>query len=246
MVRPFTLGRLADVIRLSRAYRGITSEHVEEAMIVTKDRAIELLKQAEDMKLIKLDGLLFHPTILGNAFFEALRNDDRTKLDNIFGEYQPYRAMKNIISVRSASIAELKQTMGLTEVGVEIILRLVQYVSDDLCCVNERFYLRTKELPKLSSFSSSVQKVYSECCSYTQWGCSRDFVRLDKIAGCVCAELRLSLDDFSKLLEEASECGAWLEIHSEVAGYEFMPFSSRKLNPASYRKCYVRLGSDVR
>jgi hypothetical protein len=241
LVRPFTLGRLADVIRLTRVFQGITSDHVEEAMMVTRDRAVELLKQAEEMRLIKPDGFLYYSTSLGNAFFEALKNDDRMRLDDVLSGYAPYNTIKNILSRRSANIAELKKMTGLTEVATEIVLRLLQYVHDDFCSVNEEFFLRAKELPNLAEFLSSTRRAYQELNNYTQWGCSKDFVRLDKIAGYVCQELRLSADDFSRLLNEALKSSSFLEVHSEVVGYQFLPFAPRKLNSTSYRRCYIRL-----
>jgi len=235
------MSRLGDIIRLTRTFRGITSDHVEEAMMVTHDRAVELLKQAEEMKLIKPDGSLYHSTSLGNAFFEALKNDDRAKLDNIFSEYRPYISVKNILNTRSADTSELKKMTGLTEVAVEIVLRLIQYVRDDLCLMNEKYFIRAKELPKSYNFFSSIKKMYFELNKRTQWGCPKDFIRVDKIAGYVCSELRLSLDDFSKLLDAELESNAILEVHSEVASYQFIPFVRRKVNPATYRKCYLRL-----
>lgn len=240
-MRPFTLGRLADIIRLTRVFQGITSEHVEEAMMVTRDRAVELLKQAEEMRLIKLDGALYCSTNLGNAFAEALKNDDRIRLDRVLSEYAPYSAIKNIVSKRSTDIMELKKITGLTEVAIEVVLRLLQYARDDLCSMGEKFFLRTNELPKLDDFLSSVKRVYAELNNSILWGRPKEFIRVDKIAGNVCGELRLSIDDFSKLLDEVLESNSIVEVHSEVVGYQFMPFSRRKLNPASYRRCYMRL-----
>lgn len=241
MVRPFTLGRLADVIRLTRAYRGIASDHIEEAMMVTRSRAIELLKQAEDMKLVKLDGCMYYSTSLGNAFFEALKNSDRERLDNIFSEYSPYFAVKDVLSSRSATTSELKKMTGLTEVAIEIVIRLLQYTSDDLCSMDEKFFLRARELPSVDAFLLTIRRIYLEFNNHTQWGCPKDFIRLDKIAGHVCTEMRLSLDDFSRLLDKALESRSLLEVHSEVTGYQFMPFASRKLSPTAYRRSYMRM-----
>jgi hypothetical protein len=208
--------------------------------MVTRDRAVELLKQAEEMKLVKLDGCLYYSTNLGNSFFEALKNDDRIRLDNILSEYTPYLAIKNVLSERSADITELKKITGLTEVAIEIVLRLLQYVRDDLCSMDEKFFIRTNELPELKDFLSSIKRAYLEINSRAQWGCPKEFIRVDKIAGFVCVELRLSIDDFSKLLDEVLKYSCMLEMHSEVVGYQFIPFGG-KLNPASYRGCYIRL-----
>jgi hypothetical protein len=44
------------------------------------DRAVELLSQAEEMKLLRRDGELYYSSSLGNMFFEAYNNGDRAKL----------------------------------------------------------------------------------------------------------------------------------------------------------------------
>lgn len=220
---------------------GITPEVVEEAMIVSRDRAVELLKQAEEMKLIRLDGSLYYSTALGNAFFESFKNDDRTKLDTIFCEYPPYLRIKSILSQKSVSITELKKDTGLTEVAVEIILRLLQYVCDDFCIMNETFFLRTKELPTVETFLSILRKTYLELNTHRQWGCSKGFIRVDKIAEHVCMELRLSLGDFSRLLNDSLRSCSPIEMHSEVAGYQFLPFLRLQLSPRSFRRCYMIL-----
>lgn len=241
MVRPFTLSRLADVIRLARTANGLTSDDLEEAMMVTRDRAVELIRQAEEMKLIKAYGSSYHSTSLGNDFFEALKNDDSVKLDNTLSEYSPYLKVKSILSERSVSVGDLKRETGLTEVAIEIVLRLLHYVRDDLCSINEEFFLRTNEMPEVKSFLSAVKRTYLELSGCTQWGCPKNFIRVDRVATHVCAALRLSLDDFAKLLDKTIESSSFIEIHSEVASYQFMPFSRLKLNPTSYRRCYMRL-----
>jgi len=241
LVRPFTLSRLADIIHLAQAPQGITSDDVEEAMMVTRDRAVELVRQAEEMKLIRPDGSRYYSTNLGSVFFEALRNDDNTKLDNTLSEYPPYLKVRTILSEKSADMAELKGETELTEVAIEIVLRLLRYVHDDLCCINERFFLRVKELPEDKCFLSAVRKTYSELRGCAQWGCPEYFIRVDRIASRVCGELRLPIDDFAKLLNKTMNTSPHIEVHSEVASYQFMPFSRRKLDPKSYRKCYMRL-----
>ena len=241
MVRPFTLSRLADLIRLTRVYHGITSDVVEEAMMVTRNRAVELLKQAEEMKLFRLDGSIYYSTNVGNAFFEAVKNNDRVKLDSILSEYSPYFAVRDMLSQRSASLKELKKATGLSEVAVEIVLRLLRYVSDDLHSINERFFLRTGNLPDLTEFVSIIRRVYKELNRVTRWGQPKKFIRIDKIAGRTCTELRLSVNDFSQLLEKALGSCGFIEVHSEVASYQFMPFARRKIEPSSFRKCYLRL-----
>jgi hypothetical protein len=241
MVRPFTLGRLADIIRLARVFNGISSDHVENAMMVTRDRAVELLKQAAEMKLVRVDGSLYHSTSLGSAFFEALKSNDRTKLDNILSEYPPYFLVKNVLLERSADIKELKKITGLTEVAVEIILRLLRYVRDDFYSMHEKFFIRLKHQPDTMKFHTTLRNIYKEINRKMQWGQPKEYIRLDKIASNVCTELRISIDDFSSLLSQLLESSFGIEIHSEVAGYQFIPFSRRKLNPSLFRKCYLRL-----
>jgi len=241
VVRPFTLSRLADLIRLARAYRGLTSDLVEEAMMVTRNRAVELLEQAEEMKLLRAEGPTYYSTKLGNAFFEAVKNDDRVKLDDILSEYSPYFVIKDMLSQRSANLKELKKATGLSEVAIEIILRLLRYVSDDLYFMNDRFFLRTKNLPDLPEFVSTIRRIYEELNHIMRWGQPKNFIRIDKIAGRTCGELRLSVDDFSRLLEKALESCSFVEVHSEVASYQFMPFARRAIKPGSFRKCYLRL-----
>jgi hypothetical protein len=226
---------------LAQTLQGITADHVEDAMMVTADRAMELIKQAEEMKLIKPDGFLYCSTSLGNDFFESFRNCDNGRLDNVLCEYAPYLRIKKTLSETSANVAELRRQTGLTEVAIEIVLRLLHYIRDDFCCINERYFLRTKELPDCTSFLSTVRKIYSELSSYTQWGCSKDFIRVDRIASRVCSELRLSIDDFAGLLDRAMNTSSPVELHSEVASYQFIPFSQRGLDPKSYRKSYLRL-----
>ena len=241
MVRPFTLSRLADLIRLAQGYHGITSDIVEEAMMVTRNRAVELLKQAGEMKLLRVEGPTYYSTNLGNAFFEAVKNNDRVKLDNILSEYSPYFSIKDILSQQSANLKGLKKATGLSEVAIEIVLRLLRYVSDDLYSMNERFFLRTKNLPDLPEFVSTIRRAYEELNRVMRWGQPKKFIRVDKIAGRTCGELRLSVDDFSQLLERALESCSFVEVHSEVASYQFMPFARRRINPGSFRKCYLRL-----
>jgi len=230
-----------DVIRLARAFRGVSIEDVEEAMMVNRDRAAELLKQAEEMRLIRRDGELYHSTSLGNVFFEAYNRNDRAKVDEVLNEYPPYFTVKEIISQESVSVEELKKLTNLTEVAVEMILRLLQYTCDNLCFLNEKVYLSAKDLPKLSEFYSSVRNTYAKLSKDSQWGCSNTFVRVDKIAAGVCQELRLSMDDFSIILYKLIKSGFPIEIHSEGMSYEFLPFANRRINPSSYRRCYIRL-----
>jgi hypothetical protein len=241
LVRPFTLSRLADLVHLAQTLHGITADHVEDAMMVTTDRAVELIKQAEEMKLIAPDGFLYHSTSLGNEFFESFRNCDNGRLDNVLCQYAPYLQVKKTLSEMSADVAELKTQTGLTEVAIEIVLRLLHYTRSDFCCVNERYFLRTKELPDCTSFLSTVRKIYSELSSYAQWGCSKNYIRVDRIASRVCSELRLSFDDFAGLLDTVTNTSSLVELHSEVASYQFIPFSQRGLDPKSYRKTYLRL-----
>jgi len=240
-MRPFTLSRLVDVVRLARALRGARVEDVEEAMMVNRDRAVDLLSQAEEMKLLRRDGDLYYSTILGNTFFEAYINWDRAKLDEVLNEYKPYYAVKSIISQKSVSVDELKVLTNLTEVAVEMILRLLQYTCDNLCFMDEKVFLSVKELPKLSEFYSVLKKAYFELGKISQWGCSNFFIRVDKVAVLVCQELRLSMDDFSKMLNKLVESGVRLDLHSEGMSYAFIPFANRGINPSSYRRCYIRL-----
>jgi len=214
---------------------------VEEAMMVTENRAVELLKQAEEMKLLRLDGSMYYTTNSGNAFFEAVKNNDRAKLDSVLSEYSPYFSVRAILSRRSASLKELKRATGLSEVAIEIVLRLLRYVSDDLHSMNERFFLRTENLPDLTKFVSIIRRTYEELNRGTRWGQPKKYIRIDKIAGRICTELRLSVDDFSQLLEKALDFCGFVEVHSEVASYQFMPFASRRIKPGSFRKCYLRL-----
>lgn len=240
-LRPFTLGRIVDVIRLVRALHRASVESVEEAMMINKERAAELLKQAEEMKLIRRDGELYHSTILGNSLFEAYNRGDKAKLDEVLNEYPPYFAVKSIISQKSVSIEELKSLTNLTEVAVEMILRLLQYTCDNLCFMDEKVFLSVKELPKLSEFYSVLKKVYLELCKSSQWGCSNSFIRVDKVAVLVCQELRLTMDDFSKMLNKLIESGDHVDLHSEGMSYAFIPFANRGINPSSFRRCYIRL-----
>lgn len=240
-MRPFTLGRLADVVRLVRAFRGASVEDIEEAMMINKDRATELLKQAEEMKLIKRDGDLYYSTGLGNAFFEAYNRGDRAKLDEVLNEYPPYFAVKSIISQKSVSVEELKSLTNLTEVAVEMILRLLQYACDNLCFMGEKVFLTVKDLPKLNEFYSVLKKAYFELSRSSRWGCSNSFIRVDKIAVLVCQELRLTMNDFSKMLDKLIESGARVDLHSEGMSYAYIPFANRGVNPSSFRRCYIRL-----
>ena len=241
MVRPFTISRLADLIRLAQAKRGLTSGIVEEAMMVTRNRAVELLKQAEEMKLLRVEGSRYCSTYSGNAFFEAVKSNDRVKLDNILSEYHPYLIIKDVLSQRSADLKELKQSTGLSAVAIEIVLRLLRYVSDDLYSMNEKFFLRTKNLPDLDEFTLAVRRAYEELNRLVRWGQPKKFIRVDKIAGRTCGELRLSVDDFSRLLEKALESHSFIEVHSEIASYQFMPFARLRINPGCFRKCFLRL-----
>ena len=240
-MRPFTLGRLVDVVRLVRAFRGVSVEDVEEAMMINKDRATELLKQAEEMKLIKRDGELYYSTGLGNAFFEAYNRGDRAKLDEVLNEYPPYFAVKSIISQKSVSIEELRSLTNLTEVAVEMILRLLQYTCDNLCFMGEKVFLSVKDLPKLNEFYSVLKKVYFELSRSSQWGCSNSFIRVDKVAVLVCQELRLTMDDFSTMLDKLIESGARVDLHSEGMSYAFVPFANRRINPSSFKRCFICL-----
>lgn len=209
--------------------------------MVTRNRAVELLKQAEEMKLLRAEDSTYYSTKLGNAFFEAVKNNDRVKLDNILSEYSPYFVIKDMLSQRSANLKELKKVTGLSEVAIEIILRLLRYVSDDLYYMNERFFLRTKNLPDLPEFVSTIRRTYKELNRVMRWGQPKNFIRIDKIAGRTCGELRLSVDDFSRLLEKALGSCSFAEVHSEIASYQFMPFARRTIKPGSFRKCYLRL-----
>lgn len=240
-MRPFTLSRIVDVIRLVRALHGASVKSVEEAMIINKDRAAELLKQAEEMKLVRRDGELYYSTILGNLFFEAYNRGDRAKLDEVLIEYPPYFSVKKIISQKSVSIDELKDLTNLTEVAIEMILRLLQYTCDNFCFIDEKVFLSAKELPKLTEFYSAFKKAYFQLSKGSQWGCSNSFIRIDKIAVLVCQELRLTMDDFSKMLDKLIESGARVDLHSERMGYAFIPFANHRINPSSHRRCYIRL-----
>jgi len=241
MVRPFTISRLADLIRLAHANRGLTPDIVEEAMMVTRNRAVELLKQAEEMKLLRVESSKYCSTYSGNAFFEAVKSNDRVKLDNILSEYLPYLIIKDILSRRSADLQELKQSTGLSGVAIEIVLRLLRYVRDDLYSMNERFFLRTENLPDLHEFVLAVRRTYEELNRLVRWGQPKRFIRFDKIAGRTCRELRMSADDFSRLLEKALESYSFIEVDSEVASYQFMPFARLRINPGCFRKCFLRL-----
>jgi len=240
-LRPFTLGRLVDVIRLARTFHGVSIEDVEKAMMVSRDRAVELLRQAEEMKLIKRDGNLFYSTNLGNIFFEAYNRDDRAKLDEVLNEYPPYFTIKNIISQKSVSIDELKKLTNLTEVAIEMILRLLQYTCDNICFIDEKVFLSAKELPELAEFYSVLRNAYLKLSKNVQWGCPNFFVRVDKIATIVCQELRLSLDDFLRMLDKLVKSGLPTDLYFEGMGYDFIPFAEKKINPSFYRKCYLRL-----
>jgi len=239
-VRPFTISRLADVVHLARISHGITVESVEEAMMVTRDRANELVKQAEEMRLLRVDGNTFFSSNVGNSFFEAFQNGDNSKLNEILSSYPPYAKIKNILSEKSADSVDLKKITGLTEVAIEIVLRLLSYVDSDLCCANERFYIKTKVLPETFEFLATVRQVCNEMRQDQQWGCGKEFIRVDKIACETCTRLRLSTDDFGRLFSDALE-QSLIEMHSEVASFQFMPFSPKRVDVSSYRKCYMRI-----
>jgi len=210
-------------------------------MMVTESRAVELLKQAEDMKLVKVDGFLYHSTVMGKTFFEALNNNHRTRLDNILSEYPPYYAVKSVLLEKSVDIHELKGITGLTEVAVEVILRLLRYIRDDFHSLDEKIFIESNNPLDLGRFLRSVRKAYKRLNRELRWGRPKEFVRVDIIAMNICPELRISIDDFSTMLSQLSESHVGIDIHSEVTGYQFMPFSSRKLRPSSFRKSYLRL-----
>jgi hypothetical protein len=149
--------------------------------------------------------------------------------------------VKSIISQRSVSIDELKKLTNLTEVAVEMILRLLHYTCDNLCFMDEKVFLSVKDLPKLNDFYTVLRDIYIQLSKGSKWGCSNSFIRIDKIAVLVCQELRLSMDDFSNTLNKLMISDFPVELYSEGMSYEFIPFSNRRINASSYRRCYIRL-----
>lgn len=240
LVRPFTLNRLADLVHLASVNCSITAADVEQAMLVTRDRAKELIKQAEEMKLIKKKGYQYRSTSLGTDFFESFKSGDHNKLDITLSQYPPYHRIKQILSTKSADMSELKNTCGLTEVAVEIIIRLLKYVRDDLDSINEKYFFRKQDLPEFKVFFEILKKVYHDMTGFPQWGCPKDYIRVDKIATNVCNELRISVHQFSELLDEAIDTSV-IEVHSEISSFQFLPFMPQKINPKSYQKCYLKL-----
>lgn len=240
-MRPFTLSRMADLIRLVIAFDAVKPEAVEEAMMITRNRAVELLKQAEDMGFLRVEGYKYYSTGLGNSFREAFRNNDRLKIDNILSKYDPYFAVKEILTQQSSSMKQIKEETGLNEVTVEIILRLLRYIRDDFHSLGDRFFIEPEDMPSLGRFVTTVMKAYHEINNKAQWGQPRQFVRLDKVAGKTCGELRIPLSTFLRFLEKALATSSTIEVHSEAAGFQFIPFANRRIAPNSSRFYYMRV-----
>lgn len=239
MVRPFTLTRLIDLLRLIRVYKKVEPELVADSMMTSKDRALELLRQAEDMGFIVHNDHKYSMTRIGYEFFEAFKNNDRERLDELLSRYPPYLCIKNILSKRSASLSELSEITGLTEVSVETIIRLMRYTCDDLCTVAGKFYLRRNELPSLKHFIEILKQVYKEL-NTNLWGCPKEFIRMDQVARRVCMELRLKMVDFSRLLKEAQRRYRFIEVYSEGTGFDFLPYHAR-FSLSNHRRCFIRI-----
>ncbi|MBS7649095.1 hypothetical protein KEJ17_05570 [Candidatus Bathyarchaeota archaeon] len=196
------------------------------------------MEQAVEMGLMAPDGYGYRSTKLGYDFFEAFKNNDRTLLDDILSKYSPYMLIKGILSQRSSSLSELMGITGLNEVGVEMMVRLLQYTRDDFCVIGERYCIRSKELPEINRFVEILKNVYEDLNEKVLYGCSKRFIPIEMIAKQVCLEMRLTLDDFSKLLEETQKINPYIEVHSEEVGYGFFPIRFQRTNN-NYLRCYL-------
>ena len=232
---------MADLVQLARLCGGITPQDVEKSIMTTHERTIELLKQCEEMNILAIHKHKYIPTSLGIRFYEAFKRNDKEALDDVFSKYTPYYLVKELLSKRSMSISELQEETGFTIVEIEVILRLLRYIRTDLYVIGEKYFLGRKELPSQNAFISVLHHTFAELSKHKMWGRSKGFIRVDRIARKVCQELRISLTDFSNLLEKVLDSSDYIEIHSEKTGFAFIPFSNKRISSSSLHRYYIYL-----
>ena len=150
-------------------------------------------------------------------------------MDYILSEYHPYNLVKSYLIKKSASINELKIKTGLNEVEVEIILRLIKYVRNDLYTSNEKYYISRKEAISQSLFLKALKEAYCEINRKSLWGRRKHYIRADEIARLVCTSIMITPQNFLTLLEATKE-DTTLEIYYEKSGDAFFrpPSTSRR------------------
>ena len=245
-MRPFTMSRILDLLRLARTNRKVTPEHAMRAMMVSQDRALELLEQAKDMGFIKKESEIQYSILKkGGKFFESAKTNDKTTMDYILSEYHPYYLVKSQLIKESGNIDEIKIKTGLNEVEVEIILRLLKYIRDDLCVSNEKYYISRKEPLNPSHFLEALKEAYYELNRKSIWGRKKRYVRTDEIARLICTKILITPQNFSTLLEKASKENSMFEISYEKSGDAFFPPPS-PFRRKSLQDCYITIRGDQR
>lgn len=203
-MRPITPQLLLEVLRLARYSRCISPETIEKALLVSWNRSREVLSQMESMGLITTNEKGYQLSDLGIKLLSASIDENLQGAHRIFLGYPPYAIVYEGLKKRGATVSEIAQHTGVSNVAADIILRLIGWAHPELTKnpYTGRYYLASKERLSEEEFFKVLHEAYKELSAPSYFGMRRLYIRISILRNYVCERLGLNKKTFNKLLGE--------------------------------------------
>lgn len=196
-MRPITLSSIYEV--LTALKNPLSLEEFIHQCGFTPSRAREVIRQVKDMGLVKLVEERYLLTTLGRAFIEAYRDEDYSTLHEILMVYEPYRKLFNLLmSGRAFKIEDLCKRLGVSAVGVDVLIRLMRKVGIKVVRSAAGEYYVEKNSVEYYKFKEALLESYTSLLAGSRL--PRRYVALPELREAVKERLRISDEAFDKLL----------------------------------------------
>jgi len=163
------------------------------------NRAKEVVRQVEEMGLVKLSERGYVLTSEGRRFVEAAEEGDHSTLHEILMGYRPYREFFNrLLSSGAVRIHDLCRELGISMVAADVLIRLMRKVGVKVIR-NERgeCYLE-RDFVEYYKFEETLLDSYSEILHADR--VPRSYVSIPDLRRAVKERLRITDEAFDKLL----------------------------------------------
>ena len=245
-MRPITPQLLLEVLRLARYSRCISPETVQRALLVSWDRSREVLNQMESMGLVTTNEKGYQLSDRGVKLLSASIDENLQGVHRIFLEYPPYAIVYEGLKKRGATVSEIAQHTGMSNVAADIILRLIGWTHPELTKNPHtgRYYLASKERLSEEEFFKVLHESYKELSAPSSFRMRKLYVKISILRGFVCERLGIAKDVFDGLLRQTlSKQSDHIELASAPAiGVSEKPFI---LTPKGKPYYYVRIEEGV-
>jgi hypothetical protein len=212
-MRPITLSRIIEICNMALSSKTLGEEDLIRSLHISRDRARELTRELERMKLLNLvedkKYLINKNTLyLANSF----ETESWDKFNKFFYEnYGYYRIFIDLLSTIKIepvgrSIEELMKMskeidLPLNRISLEVLTNWCErlnVIQRNLYA--GRFYILSKKIIALRQFNKVLENCYGRLNIVAGAGLKLIYVEIPKLREYVCEELHTSRENFDKML----------------------------------------------